>query len=103
MAKKKTPTKAEKKHMSLVADMGCIACEKIGYFGTPAELHHIREGQGGAQRASNYEVIPLCPHHHRVGGYGEAFHAGQQVWESKFGAESDLLIEVSERAGVSYD
>lgn len=101
MAKKKTPTKAEKAHMSKVAGLGCKACEKIGYFGTPAELHHIRDGQGASQRAGHYKVIPLCPHHHRTGGYGEAFHAGQEVWESKFGCESDLLLEVLDNLGLS--
>jgi hypothetical protein len=86
--------KAEKQHLDKVQQLGCIACQKIGYFGTPAEIHHIRTGIGKGQRASNYQVIPLCPHHHRNGGYGEAFHAGSKVWQEKFGKEKDLLSEV---------
>lgn len=90
-------TKKEKQYLSEVAGLGCIACEKIGFFGTPAEIHHVRFNQGVAQRASHYDVLPLCPHHHRTGGYGEAFHAGQKIWQEKFGTEKDLLNEIKKR------
>ena len=53
--------KAEKEHLSKVAGIGCIVCRMRGNEGTPAEIHHIRSGQGMSQRASNYEAIPLCP------------------------------------------
>ena len=50
-------TKAEKVHMRKVADLGCIACRKLGYEDTPAELHHVKKGTMG-KKASTYEVIP---------------------------------------------
>ena len=53
--------KAEKEHLSRVANVGCIVCRMQGNEESPAEIHHIRSGQGISQRASNYEVIPLCP------------------------------------------
>ena len=53
--------KAEKEHLSKVASVGCIVCMMQGNEESPAEIHHIRSGQGISQRASNYEVIPLCP------------------------------------------
>ena len=53
--------KAEKEHLSRVANVGCIVCRMQGNEESPAEIHHIRHGQGISQRASNYEVIPLCP------------------------------------------
>jgi hypothetical protein len=53
--------KAEKEHLSKVASVGCIVCRMQGNEESPAEIHHIRHGQGMSQRASNYEVIPLCP------------------------------------------
>ena len=53
--------KAEKEHLSKVAAVGCIVCRMQGNEESPAEIHHIRSGQGISQRASNYEVIPLCP------------------------------------------
>ncbi len=80
--------KAEKAHMGKVADLGCIIC------GRPAELHHPRQGAGMGQRASSYDVIPLCPDHHRTGGYGTAIHAGRWDWQKKHGTEADLLAKV---------
>ena len=50
-------TKAEQKYMSIAATLPCACC---GDAGAAVELHHIREGQGGAQRAGNFLVIPLC-------------------------------------------
>lgn len=56
---------ASKRHLSRVAALGCILCRHLGTPGTPAEIHHLREGQGVAQRGSDFTSIPLCPEHHR--------------------------------------
>lgn len=85
--------KAERQHMGDVAQLGCVVCRNLGHEDTPAELHHIRTGQG-RKRATHYQVIPLCPHHHRTGGHGEAFHAGPRVWQLRFGREEVLLKQV---------
>ena len=53
-------TKAEKKHMDKVSQLPCCLCGSM-----PVEVHHIREGQGMAQRAGNMLVIPLCLNCHR--------------------------------------
>ena len=29
---------------SKVAELGCILCADLGFAGTPANLHHVREG-----------------------------------------------------------
>jgi hypothetical protein len=85
-------TKREKQWLSKVADLGCLIC------GAPAEIHHIRTGQGMGQRASNFLVIPLCEFHHRLGAFGEAIHAGQREFEIQHGCnELDLLAEVIRR------
>ena len=54
---KKTKTEAEKAYHSKIAGLGCILCE------SPAQVHHLREGQGMGQR-NHWLVIPLCPRHH---------------------------------------
>lgn len=81
----KRPTKFEQRHMDAVAALGCMVC------GRNAEIHHITTGMGMSQRASNLQVIPLCPEHHRTGGHGVAIHAGKRTWEAKFGYELELL------------
>ena len=55
---KKAKTKDEQLHMRAVADLGCIVCDKMGYPGSPAELHHIISNTGMGKKATNYEVIP---------------------------------------------
>ena len=83
----RSKTAAEKKHLSRVAALGCVA----GSCGMPAEVHHPRDGKGIAQRGSHYDAIPLCPRHHRTGGLGVAIHAGQKTWEAIFGTEAELV------------
>lgn len=90
--------KAEKEHMNKVAALGCIVCRNLGFGETPAEIHHIGNGTMG-KRASNHEVIGLCPAHHRTGGYGVAVHAGRKAWESNFGTERELLQLVNSLLG----
>jgi hypothetical protein len=61
---KHAPTKHEREWMGRVAALGCVVCRLMGFGPTPAQVHHTREGQGGAQRAGNYLTLPLCPDHH---------------------------------------
>lgn len=93
MAKKRA-TKAERDHMSKVADIGCIACLNMGFPGTPAAVHHITTGTGMGQRSSHYHVLPLCGPHHQTGGHGIAIHAGVKTWEGVYGTELELLEQV---------
>lgn len=58
-------TAAESRHLDRIANIGCILCRHLGHFNTPAEVHHIREGQGMSQRASHFLAVPLCAEHHR--------------------------------------
>ena len=82
---KRRASKAEFEHMTRVAELGCMVCAM------PAECHHILKGAGMGQRASNYDVIPLCPTHHRSGGHGVAIHAGIATWEAMYGTELQAL------------
>jgi hypothetical protein len=80
-------TLAEKRHLSRVAELGCIICAR------PSEIHHLRNGLGLGQRSSHFRVLPLCFDHHR-GPYGIGFHAGKKIWQEKFGTEEELLVKV---------
>ena len=91
---KKSKTKAEKLHMRSVAELGCIICEKMGFPGSPAELHHIIGNTGMGKKATNYEVIPLCPHHHR--NSEESYHQSPKDFTDKWGSQEDLLKETLE-------
>lgn len=88
-------TKAEKLHMSRVAALGCCVCRNEFGLNSDAEIHHIGNGTMG-KRATNYEILPLCPMHHRLGGIGVAIHSGRKSFESNFGTERELLAQTLE-------
>ncbi len=94
--------KADSIHLSRVAALGCIVCRNHNLGETPAEIHHIRTGQGTSQRAEHRKSIPLCHMHHRNGGYGVAIHAGRKQWERNFGTELQLLEQVQLDLGAFY-
>ena len=95
----KTKTKAEKHHLAKVAALGCIACQRIGYSDTPAEIHHIRAGMGMGQRNDHYHAIPLCARHHRHDA--NAIHQSKVNFESDFGTELELLEMVNQLIKVA--
>lgn len=94
-------TKAEKEHLSKVAALGCMVCRRMGYEGTPAEIHHPRRGTGLGQRASHYDAVPLCPEHHR--GNTGIHGLGTKGFPKRWGfTEADLLDEVKMLLGNDY-
>ena len=82
---KKRPTKAEREYMSKVAELGCFICH------APAEIHH-KTGAGMGLKSSNYDVIPLCPNHHRG---NEGIHQiGKITWEEMFGTQEGMIKRI---------
>lgn len=89
---------ASKRHMGRVAGLGCILCRRLGLGETPAQVHHIREGQGAAQRADDFLAIPLCWEHHQGGtglhGLGvKRFERMYKVTELDLLADTLRLLE----------
>ena len=89
-------TKAEKRHLDRVAGLGCYLCQHIGYGPTPAQVHHLREGVGMAQRNSNYLVVPLCDRHH-ANSSPDGIHGGRKAWRLAGVGEMDALAWTLER------
>jgi len=81
---------ASQRHLSRVAGLGCALCRRIGLGESLAEIHHIREGQGMAQRASDWLTVPLCPDHHR-GPAG--IHGDRSAFRNARVDELDLLAD----------
>lgn len=77
--------------MALVASLGCALCRRIGFPGTPAQVHHPRNHTGLALRASHKEAIPLCIEHH-LGKTGVHELGRKGLFELTYGfSESDLV------------
>lgn len=68
-------SKAARLHMARIKSMGCICCKLLGRpQSSITDVHHIREGQGGAQRAGDFLTLPLCHddcHQGRMGVHGD--------------------------------
>jgi len=83
-------TKDEKRHLSAVAELGCAVCRRMGYEGTPAEIHHKRAGTGAGRRSSNMLTIRLCPEHHR--GTTGLHGLGTKGFTKHWGFDEDDLL-----------
>lgn len=91
---KRAPTVAEQHWMDTIVEMGCIACRLDGHYGTPAAVHHILRG---GVRMGHLYTLPLCdPGHHQNGReFGKVSrHPDKAAFESRYGAEIDLLTSV---------
>ena len=75
----------DKRYMNRVAELPCVVCGTHG-----VQLHHVREGQGMAQRASNFLVVPLCPDCH-TGPNG--IHGDKSLMRIQKLDEMDLLAK----------
>jgi hypothetical protein len=86
---------AGKAHMGRVAQLACVLCKRQGRTTLGVHVHHIREGQGAAQRASDFLTVALCPDCHTgpngVHGLGrKGFYARYKI------EELDLLADTIE-------
>ena len=87
-------TKAEKKWMDAITQIGCIVCHLQGYPGTPAIVHHILKN---GRRQSHLQTIPLCPGHHQNGTHGKiSRHPNKARFEAAYGTEDYLLQKTKE-------
>ena len=84
----------EARYMGRVAELGCILCDALGRPNEPAQVHHVREGQGMSQRAQNYLTVPLCPSCH-LGPHG--IHGDKGLLKQAKLDEMDLLSLTIER------
>ena len=92
---KKAKTQAERRHHERIAGMSCVLCDALGVPQTePTTVHHIREGQGMAQRAPHYLTVPLCKWCHQ----GElGVHGNQSMLRMAKMDELDMLAETIRR------
>ena len=52
------------RHMGRVARVPCVLCARMGLGETPAQVHHLKYGQGASDRADDMLTVALCPEHH---------------------------------------
>lgn len=79
-----------------LVELGCVVCKRTYGAYTEPEIHHLRSRGSAGKKALWEFTIPLCPMHHRLGGYGTAFHAGKMAFQKLYGTEEDLLAYTNE-------
>lgn len=82
-------TLAERHHLERIASLPCSLCGS-----TPVHVHHIREGQGMAQRASNWLTIPLCQSCHQG---PKGVHGDKTMLRIMKMNEMDMLADTLEK------
>ena len=87
-------TKAESDYLGRVASLGCMLCDEFGQPGIPAQVHHIRSGQGMSQRAQHWLTVPLCRACHQG---PQGIHGDQTLLRIAKMSEMDLLAKTIER------
>jgi hypothetical protein len=98
--RKRAATPEERAHLAFVKSQPCIACQSKGWTqGTVTVVHHVREGNGMGQRASHFDTLPICWHHH-ASDSRDGFHAHPAWWISEFGTERDLLAQFKKEHGI---
>lgn len=96
-------TKSDNEWMGLITGLGCIACLVQGTPDTPAEVHHIRAGQGKAQRSDHKKSLGLCPPHHRGTDHPRtpSIHMARRAFIEKFGTEQELYERTLQELGLT--
>lgn len=73
-------------HMQAVKAMPCLVCGAYG-----VEVHH--EGKP----RSDFNVLPLCPRHHRREFGPGAYHYSHRAFYAAHGSSDELLARVSKK------
>lgn len=83
-------TELEREHMGRVKRLGCVLCAELGLAQEGVtDVHHLRDGQGGAQRAPHWLVAALC--HDRCHQGPRGIHGDRSLLRQAKCTELDLL------------
>lgn len=81
---------AAREHIERIRSMSCGVCGAS----PPSIAHHIREGQGMSQRASDWLVIPTCWACHQG---PDGWHGTRALWRIRKLGELDVLANTIRR------
>lgn len=80
-------TAEAKRYLADAARLPCCVCGA-----TPVVCHHPIMGRHSQRKASDFDVIPLCPQHH------DHLHRSPDFWREFWGFDTDYVA--STRAAV---
>ena len=95
--KQRAVTPDEKAVWSKLAELGCIACMKDGFYNPHVSIHHV---DGRTKPGCHMLVLPLCGPHHQDDGSGAlAVHPWKARFEKRYGNQMDLVAECMKLIG----
>ena len=90
---------AEEQYLARVGELGCAVCRRMGYPGTPVEIHIRADCVGMGMRSSHFhllgDVLGLCPEHHR--GATGLHGLGKRGFKRNWGYDEDDLLADTQR------
>ena len=96
ISKRKTPRRGparDPKYLDWIRGLACVVCwpGSIGYSlsTTHREAAHVGE-RGLGQKCSDYETIPLCAQHHRLGK--DSHHVLSKAFWAHHGLDKAAII-----------
>lgn len=91
-------TTREQQYLARVAAIPCLICEHMGLGATPAEVHHIIEGN---RRVGHFCTVPLCREHHQGATGIHQLH--DRGFEARYKLTVlDLLAMTNERLTIRF-
>lgn len=99
-------TEAEREHSAAIHRMRCWACEvDKDPCPPPSAGHHIKEEYGAGQKASDWEMLPLCEGHHQgnIDRTRLAYHRAPRTWCARYGNQVVVLRIILARRGLTLD
>ncbi len=89
-AQPETSTPSGRAHMGRVKALRCVLCARLGLVQEGVtDVHHLRHGQGMAQRASDWLTAALC--HGRCHQGPRGIHGDRSLLRQAKATEMDLL------------
>jgi hypothetical protein len=101
---KRRPSAAQQRFHDRLRAMGCIVSGRTDRV----TIHHVHSGsiaergfnRGGAQKLSDWLVIPLDLFLHSMGPEAIDGACGVQTWESKYGKQADYIDRLCADMGM---
>ena len=89
--------KPDRAYLARVKALPCVICHRP----PPSDAHHVICGRYGQRKASDREVIPLCPECHRHGP--NAIHNGKASWVERNGPDYEYLPVVADMLNKEWN
>lgn len=96
MGKLRSPNKAEKEWLKLVAKQPCIACSNVRQEQiSRTQVHHV---VGRSRKNGHWLLLPLCGEHHerfiKTTPFSASVHSDKREFHRRYGRQEELFKQL---------